>query len=258
MMKNWIIVLIATLTSGLASADDVRSQMEELGIDPNVSYSGTRHIEAKDGTFDAFVRRAPGKMRMEMQMGEFSGVVITRDDLGVIYTLMPSMKMYKESKANPDSLSGENLTFSDVTEVGRESVGGYDCTKYRAQFSDAEGGRAGGYYWVSDDGILMKIDMIYQSRGRKGERMALTLRDLQIGEQDLAYFEVPSNYSKFGMGMGMGMGSTPGATNSQYPAYEDQSLGEAMEDAAKDEAEQSVVDETRDQVREGLSKLFGK
>jgi hypothetical protein len=254
-MRIWIAVPLALLVSGLVQADNIQSEMEKLGIDPNVSYSGTRHIEAKEGTFDAFVRRAPKKMRMKMNMGGFSGIVITREDLGLTYTLMPEMKMYREAKGAEAMAGGDDLKFSAVSKLGREEISGYDCTKYRAKFTDAKGGKAGGYYWVSDDGILMKIDMIYQSRGRKGERMALTLRDLEIGEQDPNFFEVPGNYQKFGFGAGMS--GQFGAQNSQYPGYEDPTLGEEVEEAAKDEAEKAVVDETRKKVRKGLGKLFG-
>lgn len=197
-------------------------------------------------------------------MGGQSAAVITREDLGVNYMLMPQVSMYKEVKADEMMSGGGKLSFSEVSEVGRESIGGFDCTKYKGQFTDAKGGRASGYYWVSDDGILMKVDMIYQSRGQKGERMVFTMRDLQIGEQDSAYFEVPGGYSKLGFGMGRGRGSPDQRAVAQSPAipgqtgYEEPGLGDAMEDAAKDEAEQAIVDETRNTVRKGLRGLFDK
>ena len=50
----------------------------------------------------------------------------------------------------------------------------------------AEGGKGGGYYWVSDDGILMKMDMIYQTPKQKGQRMVMEMVDLEIGPQDPA------------------------------------------------------------------------
>lgn len=259
-MRNWIAALLATMVAGLALADDLATEMEKFGINPDVSYSGTQHIESREGKFDTFIRRAPQKMRMDINMGGNDMSVITREDLGVNYSLMPAMNMYRVVKADEMMTGANGLAFSEVSETGREVVSGYDCTKYRAKFTDAKGGRAGGYYWVSDDGILMKVDMIYQSSGRKGERMVLTLSDVKIGEQDPQYFELPSNYSKFGFNMSMGQ--PPGAQNSQSSSgnedpSEDSGLGEAMGEAAKDEAEKTVVDETREKVRKGLRKLFG-
>lgn len=253
-MRNLFVLVIAVLLANNAQAEDARQYMEKFGVNPDASFSGTRHVETKDGQMNMFIRQAPQKMRMEMTMGGQTMTVITREDLGVNYMLMRQMSMYKEVKADEMMAGGTNLSFSEVSEVGREAVSGYDCTKYRAKFTDAKGGRAGGYYWVSDEGILMKVEMIYQSRGQKGERMVFTMRDLKIGDQDPAMFEVPGNYSKLGIGMGMGQGES--SQGSQNPAYEEPSLGEEVEDAAKDEAEQAVVDETRSKVRDGLSKLF--
>lgn len=249
-MRKLILLLAAALTGTAAYAEDAREYMEKFGVDPNASFSGTRHVESKEGQIDMFIRQAPQKMRMEMTMAGHTMTVITREDLGVNYMLMPQMNMYKEVKADEMMAGGGNLSFSEVSEVGRETIGGYDCTKFKAKFTDAKGGKAGGYYWVSDDGILMKVDMIYQSRKQKGQRMVFTMRDLEIGEQDPAYFEVPDSYSKMGFGMGMGM-------SGQAPGNGDPTLGEKMEEAAEDEAETAVVGETRKQVRKGLKKLFG-
>ncbi len=262
-MRNQVLLLAALLIGHLAHAEDAREYMEKFGVDPNASFSGTRHVESKEGQMDMFIRQAPQKMRMDMEMAGRTMTVITREDLGVNYMLMPQMNMYKEVKADEMMAGGASLSFSEVSEVGRESVSGYACTKFKAKFADARGGRAGGYYWVSDDGILMKVDMIYKSRKQKGQRMVFTMRDLQIGAQDPTYFEVPDNYSKMGFGMGMGQlsGARSGpATDqgAQTAGYEEPTLGDAMQEVAEDEAEKAVVDETRKSVRKSLKKLFGK
>lgn len=260
-MHKFITLGICALLMNVAQADDVRVHMDKFGVDPNASFSGTRHVESKDGQVDMFIRQAPQKMRMGMTMGGQTMTVITREDLGVNYMLMPQMNMYKEVKADEMMAGGANLSFSEVSEVGREGVSGYDCTKYRAKFTDANGGKAGGYYWVSDDGILMKVDMIYKSRKQKGERMVFEMRDLEIGPQDPSHFEVPGNYSK--LGFGMAMGGMPDnrrdeQANRQDASYDEPTLGEEIADDAKDETEQAVKDEARKSVRKGLSKLFKK
>lgn len=261
-MRKLTFLLAAALIGHLAHAEDAREYMEKFGVDPNASFSGTRHVESKEGQMDMFIRQAPQKMRIDMEMAGRTMTVITREDLGVNYMLMPQMNAYKEVKADEMMAGGANLSFSEVSEVGRESVSGYDCTKFKAKFTDAKGGRAGGYYWVSDDGILMKVDMIYKSRKQKGQRMVFTMRDLKIGAQDPAYFEVPDNYSKMGFGMGMRQtsgaqsGSAPGH-DGQQAGYDEPTLGDAIQEVAEDEAEQAAVDETRSQVRKRLKKLFG-
>ena len=150
-----------------------------------------------------------------------------------------------------------DVDFSEASEVGRERINGHDCTKYKAMFKDKQGGTGGGYYWVSDEGILMKVNMIYQSRKLKGQRMVFVMSDVQIGPQDPSQFEVPANYSKMGFGSMMGqMGQDPQLQGNNGQPYEEPDLDEQVGDAVEDEAEQAVVDEARNSVRKGLSKLF--
>ena len=204
-MRSFILGLIIVLISAPSQADDVQAYLDTFGIDRNASYSGTRRMETKEGQIDSFIRQAPDKMRMEMSMGGMSSVIITRQDTGKNYMLMPSMSMYREMDIKGlQEAGGSDVDFSEASEVGREEINGYDCTKYRAKFEDKQGGKGGGYYWVSDDGILMKVDMIYQSPKQKGQRMVLEMVDLEIGPQDPSEFEVPANYSKMSFGGMMG------------------------------------------------------
>ena len=259
-MRSLITVIVTTLLSCNAYADDMQEYLEKFGIDQNASFSGTRQMEMKEGQIDSFVRQAPGKTRTEMNMGGMSSVIITRQDTGKNYMLMPSMSMYREMDMKGMQEAGNSdVDFSEASEVGRETINGFDCTKYKAKFKDKQGGKGGGYYWVSDEGILMKVDMIYQSRKQKGQRMIFEMRDVQIGPQDPSEFEVPANYSKMGFGNMMSqMGGGQTGQDSQLPggAYEEPGLGEQVGDAVENETEQAVVEEARGSVRKGLKKLF--
>jgi len=258
-MRTLIIALTISLLTWTAYAQDTQTQLEEFGIDPNASFSGIRHMESKEGQLDMFVRQAPKMNRIDMKMQSQSMSLITREDRGVNYMLMPQMNMYKEVAADQVQITGANLSFSEVSEVGTENINGHDCTKFRAQFKDAQGGKAGGYYWVSDDGILMKVDMIYKSRKQKGERMTFEMRDLEIGPQDPSYFEVPSNYSSIGFSMARGSSAPKpleDGESSQHTDDEEPTLGEELEDIAEEETEQAVKDEARSSIRKNLKKLF--
>jgi len=195
-------------------------------------------------------------MRMEMNLGaeEMAGVIITRRDTGKNYMLMPAMSMYREMDIKGLQESGNSdVDFSEASEVGRETINGYDCTKLKAKFKDGQGGQGGGYYWVSDDGILMKVDMIYQSRKQKGQRMIMEMRDVEIGPQDPNEFEVPAGYSKMGFGSMMNqMGQNPQSQGNNDQGYEEPDLGEQVSEVVEDETEQAIVDEARKSVR----KLF--
>ena len=259
-MRRILLAIAATALTGVAHADDMHEYLEKFGIDQNASFSGTRHMEMKEGQMDSFVRQAPGKTRTEMNMGGMSAVIITRQDTGKNYMLMPSMSMYREMDMKGLQEAGSSdVDFTEASKVGRETINGFDCTKYKGKFKDKQGGKGGGYYWVSDEGILMKVDMIYKSRKQKGQRMVFEMRDVQIGPQDPNEFELPANYSKMGFGSMIGqMGRGQTGQDAQVPgeAYEEPGLGEQVGDAVEDETEQAVVEEARSSVRKGLSKLF--
>ena len=253
-MRTVIFAITTSLLACTAYAQDIQEYLEKFGIDKNASFSGTRHMETKEGQIESFVRQDGGKMRMEMNAGGMSAVVITREDTGKNYMLMPSMNMYREMDIKGLQESGNSdVDFSEASEVGREAINGYDCTKYKAKFKDKQGGQGGGYYWVSDDGILMKVDMIYQSRKQKGQRMIMEMRDVKIGPQDPSEFEVPAGYSEMGFGSMMNqMGQNPPPQGNNDQQYEEPDLGEQVGDAVEDETEQAIVDEARNSVR----KLF--
>lgn len=259
-MRTLTLALVLALLVSPAHAGGVEEYLEKFGIDQNASFSGTRHMEMKEGQMDSFVRQAPGKTRTEMSAGGMSAVIITRQDTGKNYMLMPSMSMYREMDIKGLQEAGNSdIDFSEASKVGRESISGFDCTKYKAKFEDKQGGKGGGYYWVSDEGILMKVDMIYQSRKQKGQRMVFEMRDVQIGPQDPSQFEVPANYSKMGFGSMMGqMGGGQPGQDAQVPGedYEEPGLGEQVGEVVEDETEQAVVDEARTSVRKGLKRLF--
>jgi len=253
-MRAIIFTVTTLLLSCTASAQDMQEYMEKFGIDKNASFSGTRHMEMKEGQLESFVRQDGEKMRMEMNYGGMPTVVITRPDLGKYYMLMTSMSMYREVDAGEIPGGANDMNFSEASKVGRETINGYDCNKIKAKFKDKEGGKGGGYYWVSDEGILMKVDMIYQSRKQKGQRMVFEMRDVEIGPQDPSEFEVPANYSS--MSFGAMMGQNPQMQGNSGQPYEEQSLGEEIADDAKNETEQAVKDESRKSIRKGLKKLF--
>jgi outer membrane lipoprotein-sorting protein len=263
-MRSLILALATILLSAPGQADDVQAYLDTFGIDRNASFSGTRRMETKEGQMEMFVRQAPDKMRMESNYGGQSTVIITREDKGVSYMLMPSMSMYREMDTKGAQEAGaSDMDFSEASEVGREEVNGYDCTKYRARFEDKQGGKGGGYYWVSDDGILMKVDMIYQSPKQKGQRMVLEMLDVEIGPQDPAEFEVPANYSQLGFAGMMGQMGGGNADQEleaeveQDEAYEEAGLAEDVGDAVQDETERNVIQQARKSVRKRLGKLFG-
>ena len=126
-------------------------------------------------------------------MSGMQSVMILRRDKQVGWMLMPAQKMYmtmdfakaqQQSGAAPDNQV-------EITEVGTETVEGLSSKKYKMLMKD---GSAGGFIWITEHGIPVKMDMLSKSGGEKS-RMTVTLKNLKIGSQDAQMFELPSGYT---------------------------------------------------------------
>lgn len=177
---------------------------------PSVEYSADRIIESDAGTITGKVYSALGKDRAETNMGGMRSIMILRRDRQLGWMLMPAQKMYQQmdfAKAQEQSGAAPDDQV-EITQVGSESIEGFESTKYKMLMKD---GSAGGFIWITQDGIPVKMDMLSKS-GRDKSRITMTLKNLQIGAQDPQLFELPAGYTampamgRFGMGMGKGVG----------------------------------------------------
>jgi hypothetical protein len=120
---------------------------------------------------------------------------------------MPMQKAYQQvdfAKAAQQSGAAPDDQV-EITVVGTEAVEGFESTKYKMLLKD---GSAGGFIWVTQEGIPVKMDMLSKS-GRDKTRITMTLKNLTIGTQDPQLFEVPADYTAmpgFGFGGGGKMG----------------------------------------------------
>lgn len=160
---------------------------------PTVEYSADRFIETESGNFDGKVYAAKDKERMEMHMGDMKTVMILRRDKQLGWSLMPMQKMYQQidfAKAAQQSGAAPDDQV-EITEVGTETVEGFASTKYKMMMKD---GSAGGFIWVTQEGIPVKMDLLSKS-GREKSRITMTLKNLTIGSQDPQLFELPADYA---------------------------------------------------------------
>lgn len=261
------VVSVGLFVSGTAVANwasDPQTQRwaRELGVNLDLSYEATRTMETKDGAMSFKEYRTPRAMRMDMNMQGMETSVIMRDDNTAV-ALMHSLGMYREISSADTQNQAPNMDFSKIEYVGAEEVDGYDTKKYKTQFKD-DNGRGGGYVWVTDDdGLLIKMDMIYANRGNKGQRMKMGLSGIRIGSQPGSLFVVSENLKPMSLGNlgamgGANTGTVPASTSdaAQVPAddddYQEPGLGEEMGDTAKDEVKYGVKNE----IGRGIRDIF--
>jgi hypothetical protein len=178
-----------------------------LAMQPaNVEYSADWNMETADGAVKGRIYQAPNKERREMNNDGEKMVMIMRRDKKMAWSLMPSERMYFEMKMSDPKVGKDDPMNYDVeqTVIGPDTVNGVKTTKSKIIMKEKKpnGSKMGGFWWMTKDNIMMKLDVISVDKGKK-DRMKMELDNLKIGKQDASLFEVPSGYSKMDMG-GMG------------------------------------------------------
>ena len=193
---NKVSVLFATcLLSVTATAADFKPPV------PKVEYSAQQTMETAETSMSGMVYFTPTRERREMNVSGQNMTMIMRRDKKIAWTLMPSEQMYMEMAFDQAKSQTENLdNFKiETTPMGTETINGVSCDKSKVIMTNLkDGSKMGGFWWVSKDGIVMKMDMIAKEKNEK-MRMKLELSNLKIGKQKAALFEIPAGYSKMTM-----------------------------------------------------------
>lgn len=168
---------------------------------PTVEYSADRTIETGQGSFEGKIYAAKDKERTETSMQGMDSVMIVRKDQQLGWMLMPAQRMYQKLDfQQAQKRSGSQPNDVEITEVGGDTVEGIAATKYKMIMKD---GSAGGFLWITPEGITVKMDMLSKD-GRDKNRTTVTLKNLVIGPQDAALFDPPADYKampSFGGGL---------------------------------------------------------
>jgi hypothetical protein len=111
---------------------------------------------------------------------------------------------------NTSDMAATNPADYDVemTEVGPELLDGVETVKQKVIMTSADGGKMGGFWWTTAEGIPIKMDMLAIEEGDK-TRLKQQLSNLELGEPDPSLFEIPAGYQLLSMPFGMGMPGMP-------------------------------------------------
>jgi hypothetical protein len=202
-MRLRLATVVAVCGFGMAGFG-LTSQVEAATLPvPSVEYSADRVMETSSGTFNGKVFATQDKERAETNMRGMQSVMILRRDKQIGWMLMPAQKMYmtmdfakaqQQAGAAPDDKV-------EITEVGTETIEGFSTKKFKMLMKDGTGG---GFIWITEHGIPVKMDMLSKSGGDKS-RVTVTLTNLKIGAQDAQMFELPSGYTAMPSMGNMGM-----------------------------------------------------
>ncbi|MCP4661277.1 MAG: DUF4412 domain-containing protein [bacterium] len=143
---------------------------------------------------------APQKLRMEMEVPMGAMVNIVREDLGIMWMLVPERQAYREMPMDEAQLNAmmREVNQEQITEeLGTETVNGFPCRKVRITTNvEVMGMRHEGtaVVWTTP-ALPMPI------RSETEDGAVSELREIKPGAQPEELFEIPEGYEKTEMGM---------------------------------------------------------
>jgi hypothetical protein len=203
--------LILPLAVGLVlAAAAVRAEAGMLG-DASVPFHAQRTVTVDGRSYTGPIYHAPGHQRHEQDMLGLHEVFLLDTKAVRGFLVLPSVHTYVEFPFPP--LMAE-LDSPDLLRapVGPETVSGVKTTKYRVDHVAGDGSRAQGYLWVTQTGVLMKLDVAV-NRAHGGKPMAITmlLSQFEAGPVNPALFVLPEGFVRLPAdALGPLLGGQPG------------------------------------------------
>ena len=170
-----------------------------------VSWSAARIVRIDGREFPTRVNHSRLGERIVAEVGGVELTLIVRIDRNVAWQLMPLMMVYAEADVSRmDTPANVRIVASEP--LGEELVGGRSAMKYRAVFQTRGGARHEGHFWQNAAGVHVKSRFPVTDRSGRTRLIELELRELRVGPQQAALFEVPAGYRLIDVDIGSVLG----------------------------------------------------
>jgi hypothetical protein len=166
---------------------------ETLG-DARVGFSAERILVVDGRSYLGRMWQMPGEQRHEQRLLAIKPVFILRAGSAHGDVVLPQLHTVVEF-ALPKELALLGKPDLLRRPIGQETVNGIATTKYTIE-EDLPGGHIAGSLWLSRDGIPMRCDGAFEPKNGRRSTIHWELRDVKLGKQDEALFEVPQEYAK--------------------------------------------------------------
>jgi len=166
---------------------------ETLG-DARVGFSAERVLVVDGRRYVGMMWHMPGEQRHEQELPPIKPIFILHAGSGHGDVVLPQLHTVVEFAVPKEFalLGGPNLLRKPI---GEETVNGIATTKYLVG-EDLSEGHIAGVLWLSRDGIPMKCDGKFEPKHGRNSTIYWELRNVKLGKQDRALFEVPQGYAK--------------------------------------------------------------
>ena len=196
-MKPWRLLGVAVL-AWLAA-------LPAHALIEDIAYAATRIVRLDGREFATQVNHTRQRERISANVGGVDVTVILRSDRNIAWQLMPQMGIYAEADVSRMDTPA-NIRIVSSEPLGEEAVAGQSTMKYRAVFQTRNGARHEGFFWQNKAGVHVKQRFPVTDREGRTRLIETELRDLKVGVQDPALFEVPDGYRRFDVDTGALLG----------------------------------------------------
>ncbi|MFI4986169.1 MAG: hypothetical protein ACHQF3_01895 [Alphaproteobacteria bacterium] len=208
--------VIAALLAAAAPAEAQLLGLERYLSPPKVDYAAEVVMTADGTAVAGKIMRAAGRERREVTVDGELEIVIIRLDRKLVWSLAPDDKLYVESSLDdvlgrvPDASGKAREPQLNVTSLGSEPVAGVAATKKKVSGKEPDGSPIEGVVWVSDDGIVLRAESVLIDEDGKHHSMRMELKNVHVGSQSPALFEIPAGYKRVTRGKTGSLTPPPG------------------------------------------------
>ena len=183
------LLLVAALLGALPA-----SAQQLLG-DTQVPYSADRTVVTGGKTYVGRVYATPGRQRHEQNINGLPLVAILRADRKVAWLELADLHVFTDFPF-PAAITD----YADQKQLGRpldtEVVAGEATKKYRVERQGADGSQVYGYAWITDDGIVVKLDGSFIGSSGRETKAAYELSHVRRGPQPASLFDLPPGMNR--------------------------------------------------------------
>jgi outer membrane lipoprotein-sorting protein len=191
----------------------------EYSAEVTMTYLGDAAASGGDEEIKGKVIRAHEKERREMTVEGDLEILIIRLDRKLVWSISPEEKLYVESSLD-EALGRTPAADGKLREpevnlktIGIETIDGVQATKQKIVGKDVDGSPIDGVVWVSEQGIVLRVDSNVVDEDGQHHTVRMELHNLRIGPQDPKLFEIPADYKRVTQShLGFDMPSPAGPT----------------------------------------------
>jgi hypothetical protein len=173
----------------------VPASAQQLLGDTQVPYSADRTVVTGGKSYVGRVFAAPGRQRHEQDVNGFPLVAILRADRKVAWLEVAPLHVFTDFQF-PAAITD----YADQRQLGHpldtEVVAGESVKKYRVERQGDDGSQLFGYAWITDDGIVVRLDGTFVETNGRETKASYELSHIRRGPQAEALFELPKGMTR--------------------------------------------------------------